>query len=75
MRFPILHRRQWLARSARGDLEIDWRNFDEPSRLDGFVGLLLRDAEREAFDSGEFTTRRVDSDWRAARTRGPTSNG
>ena len=48
---------QWLARSARGDLEIDWRNFDEPSQLDGFVGLLLRDAEREAFDSGEFTTR------------------
>jgi hypothetical protein len=51
----------WLARSARGDLEIDWRNFDEPSRLDGFVGLLLRDAEREAFDSGEFHDARVDS--------------
>jgi len=48
---------QWLARTAREDLDIDWRNFDEPSRLDGFVGLLLRDAEREAFDSGEFTTR------------------
>ena len=48
---------QWLARTARDDLEIDWRNFDDPSRLDGFVGLLLTDAEREAFDSGEFTTR------------------
>ena len=48
-----------MARAHRlaEDLEIDWRNFDEPSRLDGFVGLLLRDAEREAFDSGEFTTR------------------
>ena len=48
---------QWLARTARDDLEIDWRNFDDPSRLDGFVGLLLCDAEREAFDGGEFTTR------------------
>ena len=28
---------QWLARTAR-DLEIDWRNFDDPSRLDGLVG-------------------------------------
>ena len=48
---------QWLARSVPGDLEIDWRNFADPALLDGFVGLLLGDAEREAFDGGEFATR------------------
>ncbi|MEO8755264.1 MAG: hypothetical protein ABI624_21595 [Casimicrobiaceae bacterium] len=48
---------QWLVRQAPDHLEIDWRNFADPAPLDGFIGLLLSDAEREAFDGGEFATR------------------
>jgi hypothetical protein len=39
------------------DVEIDWRGLAEPWRLDGFLGAVLRDAEREGFDTGEFPTR------------------
>ena len=38
-------------------MEVDWRNVDDPSTLDGIVGTLLAPAEREAFDSGEYGTR------------------
>ncbi|MEP7328238.1 MAG: hypothetical protein ABI777_03425 [Betaproteobacteria bacterium] len=54
--YPIA---RWLAGSAAPDIDIDWRTFDEPWQLDSLVGLMLRDAEREGFDSGEFVTR----DW------------
>ena len=48
---------RWLARAAPGEVEIAWREFAEPARLDPFLALTLHDAEREAFDSGEFATR------------------
>ena len=51
--YPIA---SWLARSG-ADAEIDWQDFGDDARLDAFVGALLQPAEREAFDSGEFTTR------------------
>ena len=54
--YPIA---RWLTRTGTSDVDVDWRNFDDPSRLDGYVGLLLQDAEREGFESGEFATR----DW------------
>ena len=58
---------QWLTRMAPSDIEVDWRGFDDPSRLDTLVGLLLCAAEREGFESGEFATR----DWiRLARRAG-----
>lgn len=65
--YPIA---RWLALSASSDVEIDWRTFDEPWQLDTLLGLLLRDAEREGFDSGEFATR----DWirRARSVHSPT---
>jgi len=65
--YPIA---RWLALSASSDVEIDWRTFDEPWQLDTLLGLLLRDAEREGFDSGEFATR----DWirRARSVQSPT---
>lgn len=68
--FPLA---RWLARTMPGDVEVDWRGFAEPWRLDGFVGLLLRDPERESFDTGEFPTR----DWvRLARqVEAPTDLG
>ncbi len=72
--YPLL---RWLTRAVPSDVEIDWRTFDDPSRLDPLVGLLLRDAEREGFESGEFGTRdwirlarpghaRTDLEWLAA---------
>ena len=66
-------RRVARARGPR-DAEIDWRNVDDPSRLDALVRPLLTDSEREAFDSGEFATR-DGCDGRGARTRGRTSSG
>ncbi len=48
---------RWLVDVAIDDVAIDWRMLDDPSRLDPMLGLLLHDAEREAFESGEFTAR------------------
>lgn len=48
---------RWLVHVAIDDVEIDWQLYDDPCRLDALLGLLLHDAEREAFESGEFTTR------------------
>jgi hypothetical protein len=61
---------RWLVDVAIDDVAIDWRILDDPSKLDTMLGLLLHGAEREAFESGEFTSR----DWiRLARpaARGP----
>ncbi len=58
---------RWLSRTVPVDAEVDWRNVDDPACLDTVVGLLLGDAEREGFESGEFATR----DWiRLARRAG-----
>lgn len=66
--FPVAH---WLARTVASEVEIDWRHVDDASLLDGFVGALSRDAEREAFDGGDFATR----DWiRLARRAGAQSD-
>ena len=46
---------RWLAHTY--EVEIDWRNVDDPSLLDGIVGALLAPAERESFESGEYGTR------------------
>jgi hypothetical protein len=61
---------RWLARMAPTAIDVDWRGFDDPSRLDTLLGLLLSDAEREGFESGEFATR----DWirLARRAASPT---
>jgi hypothetical protein len=52
--FPVAH---WLAHAFPRETEIDWRNLDDPAALDTVVSPLLSEAEREAFDSGEFGTR------------------
>jgi hypothetical protein len=73
---------RWLARAAARDVEIAWREFAEPARLDPYLGLTLHDAEREAFDSGEFATRawvrlarrtsaRTDLEWMMATPSSP----
>lgn len=54
--FPLAH---WLSRAVPSDVDVDWRNFEDPTRVDTLVGLLSGDAEREGFESGEFATR----DW------------
>lgn len=62
---------RWLANAAPSDVDVDWRTLDEPWRLDPLLGLLLRDAEREGFESGEFATRK----WiRAARSANSRSD-
>ncbi len=50
---------RWLSGVAPADVEVDWRNLDDPACLDAVVGLRSGDAEREGFESGEFATR----DW------------
>ncbi len=52
--FPIA---QWLVRRAAGEVEIDWRNYDNCSRLDLPLRAFARITERDGFDSGEYTTR------------------
>ncbi len=52
--FPIV---QWLVRRAAGEVEIDWRNYDNCSQLDLPLRAFARIAERDGFDSGEYTTR------------------
>ncbi|NOX83343.1 MAG: hypothetical protein GXP06_10220 [Alphaproteobacteria bacterium] len=52
--FPIV---QWLVRRAAGEVEIDWRNYDNSTRLDLPLRAFARVAERDGFDSGEYSTR------------------
>ncbi len=52
--FPIV---QWLVRRAAGEVEVDWRNYDNCSRLDLPLRAFARVTERDGFDSGEYTTR------------------
>ncbi len=52
--FPIV---QWLVRHAAGEVEIDWRNYDNTTRLDLPLRAFARVAERDGFDSGEYSTR------------------
>lgn len=52
--FPVA---RWIARRARGDAEIDWRNFADPSLLDHALRGVLCASEGEAFDSGDISTR------------------
>ncbi len=66
--YPLV---RWLSQVAPMEVEVDWRNLDDPTRLDTLVGLLLGNAEREGFESGEFATR----DWiRLARRAGATTD-
>ena len=52
--FPVA---QWIAKRARGEAEIDWRNFADPSLLDHALRAILCASEGEAFDSGDISTR------------------
>ncbi len=52
--FPVA---RWIARQARGEADIDWRNFADPSLLDHALRGVLCASEDEAFDSGEISTR------------------
>ena len=47
---------QWLAQSEEG-ADIDWHAFVAPERLDPLLRLTLTQAEADAFDSGELSTR------------------
>lgn len=48
---------RWLARERDVDAEIDWPALADPATLDPLVGARLTPIEREAFDSGDYTTR------------------
>jgi hypothetical protein len=52
--FPVA---QWIAQRARGEADIDWRNFADPSLLDHALRGVLCASEGEAFDSGDISTR------------------
>ena len=47
---------QWLAQSEE-DADIDWHAFVATERLDPLLRLTLTQAEADAFDSGELSTR------------------
>jgi len=52
--FPVV---RWLARNAANEVEFDWRNYADSSRLDLPLRAFARIAERDGFDSGEYATR------------------
>ncbi len=54
---------QWLI-SQGEEVELDWHSIDVPERLDPLLRLTMAQAESDAFDSGELTTR----DWLALAT-------
>lgn len=56
--FPLSVAR-WMTRRAPGEAEIDWRRFDDLSRLDRTLFSVLRPVELEAAESGEKTTREL----------------
>lgn len=60
---------QWMAHGNE-DADIEWNAFDTPERLDPLLRLTLTQAEADAFDSGELSTR----DWMAM-ARGGTRRG
>lgn len=47
---------QWMV-NGNEDADIEWNAFDTPERLDPFLRLTLTQAEADAFDSGELSTR------------------
>jgi hypothetical protein len=62
---------KWLVDRAAAQVEIDWREYHEPHRLDSVLRAFLRISEREGFESGEFNTR----EWiRLAKQAGPSSD-
>lgn len=60
---------QWMVQGGE-DADIEWRSFDSPERLDPLLRLSLTQAEADAFDSGELSTR----EWMAM-ARGGTRDG
>jgi hypothetical protein len=52
--FPVA---RWLAHRFPAEVEIDWRNLEDPAHLDAVIGALLVGAEKETFDSGDYATR------------------
>lgn len=61
--FPVAER---LASRARGEAEIDWRNYEDPSKLDRALFSFMRPAELEAAESGAMSTREVVNNARSA---------
>ncbi|MDP1859001.1 MAG: hypothetical protein Q8K82_10035 [Gemmatimonadaceae bacterium] len=59
----------WMVNGGE-DADIDWAAFDAPERLDPLLRLTLTQAEADAFDSGEISTR----EWMAL-ARGGTRRG
>lgn len=47
---------RWLIANGE-NAEIDWESFEQPDRLDPLLRLSLTQAEADAFDSGEISTR------------------
>lgn len=47
---------QWMTGGLE-DADIEWTTFDTPERLDPLLRLTLTQAEADAFDSGELSTR------------------
>lgn len=54
--FPVA---RWLTRAAASGAEIDWRHYDDPSKLDRALFSVLRSSELEAAESGEISTREL----------------
>ncbi len=60
---------RWLVEQGE-DADIDWPSFEHPDRLDPLLRLTLTQAEADAFDSGEVSTR----EWLAQARRGSRSS-
>ena len=64
----------WMVNGGE-DADIDWAAFDAPERLDPLLRLTLTQAEADAFDSGEISTREWMALARGGTTRGGTKHG
>ncbi len=65
---------QWMVNGGE-DADIDWAAFDAPERLDPLLRLTLTQAEADAFDSGEISTREWMALARGGTKRGGTKHG
>jgi len=48
---------QWLVSRNRGQVDIDWRAYDDPEQLDGLLEHLLTHAEQAMWEDGQVSTR------------------
>jgi hypothetical protein len=48
---------QWLLRKHRGQVDIDWRSYEDPEQLDDLLDNLLTHAEQPMWEDGQVSTR------------------